>query len=74
MTSVIFPGQGSQFPGMARDFYDNFIEFKDVFSEIEDSTKINLEKIIFSENAELLNTTNLLKYLYSQSLQEFTRH
>ena len=58
MTSVIFPGQGSQFPGMARDFYDNFIEFKDVFLEIEDSTKINLEKIIFSDNPELLNTTN----------------
>ena len=58
MTSVIFPGQGSQFPGMARDFYDNFREFKDVFLEIEDSTKINLDKIIFNENPELLNTTN----------------
>ena len=58
MTSVIFPGQGSQFPGMARDFYDNFREFRDVFLEIEDSTKINLEKIIFNENPELLNTTN----------------
>ena len=54
MTSVIFPGQGSQFPGMARDFYDNFREFKDVFFEIEDSTKINLDKIIFDENPELL--------------------
>ena len=58
MTSVIFPGQGSQFPGMARDFYDNFKEFKEVFLEIEDSTKINLDKIIFNENPELLNTTN----------------
>ena len=58
MTSVIFPGQGSQFPGMARDFYDNFREFKDVFLEIEDSTKINLNKIIFSENPELLNTNS----------------
>ncbi len=58
MTSVVFPGQGSQFPGMARDFYDNFREFKDVFLEIEDSAKINLEKLIFSDNPELLNTTN----------------
>ena len=39
MTSVIFPGQGSQSLGMTKDFYDNFKEFKDVFSEIEDATK-----------------------------------
>ena len=57
MTSVIFPGQGSQFLGMTKDFYDNFKEFKDVFLEIEDSTKINLKKIIFNDNPNLLNTT-----------------
>ena len=58
MTSIVFPGQGSQFPYMVKDFYDNFKEVKDVFLEIEDSAKINLEKIIFSDNPELLNTTN----------------
>ncbi len=58
MTSVIFPGQGSQFLGMTKDFYDNFREFKNVFSEIEDSTKLNLKKIIFSDDSKLLNTTN----------------
>ncbi len=58
MTSVIFPGQGSQFLGMTKDFYDNFSEFKNVFSEIEDSTKLNLKKIIFSDDPKLLNTTN----------------
>ena len=47
MTSIIFPGQGSQFLGMAKDFYDNFRECRDVFSEIEDTTKVNLKKIIF---------------------------
>ena len=58
MTSVIFPGQGSQYLGMTKDFYDNFKEFKDVFLEIEDSTKLNLKKIIFSDDPNLLNTTN----------------
>ena len=24
MTSIVFPGQGSQTVGMAKDFYDNF--------------------------------------------------
>ena len=42
MTSIIFPGQGSQTIGMARDFYDNFKLAKLIFEEIEDYTKINL--------------------------------
>ena len=58
MTSVIFPGQGSQFLGMSRDFYENFRLVKDIFTEIEDSTKIDLKKIIFGDDPNLLNTTN----------------
>ena len=33
MTTIVFPGQGSQFKGMARDFYDNFRVAKDIFNE-----------------------------------------
>ena len=58
MTSIIFPGQGSQFSGMVKDFYDNFQEAKDSFAEIEDSTKMDLKKIIFNEDPALLNMTN----------------
>ena len=58
MTSVIFPGQGSQFLGMAKDFYDNFIDFKDTFVEIEDSTSMDLKKVIYGDDSNLLNTTN----------------
>ena len=58
MTSVIFPGQGSQFLGMAKDFFDNFKEAKSTFEEIEDSTNIDLKKIIFGDDPTLLNLTN----------------
>ena len=58
MTSIIFPGQGSQFLGMAKDFFDNFKEAKDTFVEIEDSANIDLKKIIFSDDDTLLNITN----------------
>ena len=39
MLAVIFPGQGSQTIGMAKDFYDNFDIVKKTFSEIGESTK-----------------------------------
>ena len=46
MTTLVFPGQGSQYIGMAKDFYDNFKEARNVFEIIEDSTKINIKDII----------------------------
>ncbi len=57
MTSIVFPGQGSQTVGMAKDFYDNFKEAKLIFEEIEDYTKIDLNKIIFDNDDERLNLT-----------------
>ena len=57
MTTIIFPGQGSQFVGMARDFYENFAVAKDVFENVEDTTKIRIKDIIFTNEDNLLNIT-----------------
>ena len=57
MTSIVFPGQGSQTSGMAKDFYDNFKIAKLIFEEIEDYTKIDLKKIIFDNVNDKLNLT-----------------
>ena len=57
MTSIVFPGQGSQTAGMVRDFYDNFETAKLIFEEIEDYTKIDLKKIIFENSEDKLNLT-----------------
>ncbi len=57
MTSIVFPGQGSQTAGMAKDFYDNFKTAKLIFEEIEDYTKIDLKKIIFDNFEDKLNLT-----------------
>ena len=43
MTCFVFPGQGSQFIGMAKDFHDNFNTAKLIFEEIED-TKAQKQK------------------------------
>ena len=34
MSVIIFPGQGSQFVGMSKDFYDNFETARDIFELI----------------------------------------
>ena len=58
MTAVLFPGQGSQYIGMSEDFYINFLNSKLVFEEVEDSTSINVKKIIFNDPLNQLNLTN----------------
>lgn len=43
-TVFAFPGQGSQYEGMAKYILDNFILARDVFCEAEDVLKIPLRK------------------------------
>jgi len=57
MTAIIFPGQGSQYLNMSMDFNENFDVARKVFQEIEDSTQINIRKIIAENLSDNLNQT-----------------
>ena len=57
MTAIIFPGQGSQYVNMSMDFNENFDVARKVFQEIEDSTQINIRKIIAENPSDNLNQT-----------------
>tara|TARA_X000000950_G_scaffold136311_1_gene169498 strand:- start:10177 stop:11085 length:909 start_codon:yes stop_codon:yes gene_type:complete len=57
MTSYVFPGQGSQTLGMAKDFHDNFQIARDTFEEIEDHTNIDIRNIIFEDQDSRLDIT-----------------
>ena len=57
MFSVIFPGQGSQIVGMAKEFYEKFDLVKKLFKEADDELGFSLSKIILDGPKEELNLT-----------------
>lgn len=56
---LLFPGQGSQHPGMGRFLYENFPLAKNTFEEASDALSIDLKKLCFDgADAELALTEN----------------
>jgi len=53
---LLFPGQGSQFVGMAKDFYDNSAKAKEMFEIASDSISEDFTKLMFEENDKLNET------------------
>jgi [acyl-carrier-protein] S-malonyltransferase len=53
----LFPGQGAQYPGMGKDFYEAFAASRQTFEQADDLLKENLSKIIFDgPESELTKT------------------
>lgn len=57
MIAAIFPGQGSQKPGMGRNLYEHSPEAKDVFEEVSDTLNIDVAKLCFESDEETLRAT-----------------
>lgn len=59
MIGLIFPGQGSQYVGMGKVFYENFKTVKHTFEEGSEALKIDLKKLLFEgPDSELKLTHN----------------
>ena len=55
--AYIFPGQGSQSPGMGRDLADNSSAARRVFEEADDALGFRLSELCFEGPAERLQLT-----------------
>jgi len=55
--AFIFPGQGAQYIGMGKDFYDNFPAARETFEEANEVLKFDIAKLCFEGPAEALTLT-----------------
>ncbi len=57
-TAVVFPGQGSQFAGMGKDFYDRYEEVRRIFDKADEVLGYSLTSIMFDGPEEELKLTS----------------
>ncbi len=62
-TAFIFPGQGSQAPGMGRDLYESLSEARTILDNAADILDFDIKKMMFEGPEEVINDTQ-----YSQPL------
>ena len=57
MSTLLFPGQGSQIVGMGSEFYNKFDIVKKIFSQADQKLNYSLSKIILEGSEEELTLT-----------------
>ena len=68
MKAYVFPGQGSQFPGMGKDLYENNSEAKAMFDKANEILGFDIADIMFNGTEEDLKQTKVTQpavFLYS---------
>lgn len=58
-TVLLFPGQGTQYVGMGKDFYTHFNEAREIFNQASDTLGFDVAKLCFDGKQKELNKTSV---------------
>jgi len=59
MIAYVFPGQGSQFPGMGKDLYEKYPKARDMFNKANNILKFKITEVMFEGSEDDLKQTNV---------------
>lgn len=59
MRAYVFPGQGSQFPGMGKDMYDSSEKARDLFKKADEILGFSISDVMFNGSADDLKQTKV---------------
>lgn len=65
---ILFPGQGAQYAGMAKDIYENSPEGRTLLDEVFMNVDFDLKSIMFEEDEQLNQTEYTQPALFAHSL------
>ena len=71
-TAFIFPGQGAQYVGMAKDFYETYPECKEIIDKADELMDFDLKHILFEENDLINKCFNRINYKNPDTIMKIT--
>ena len=73
MKAYVFPGQGAQFPGMAKDLFENYDLAKKRFEQANEILGFSITDVMFGDDPEALKQTQVTQpaiFLHATILSE----